>query len=182
MRFAEIPALTMPEKRSGQKPNFFSFHSSFFVFYIFQGVAFFLGVFGSFRTLFGQGIKIFYISSPESVPPETICVDVRSSVVISTSAFIVKFFSFKQLKWYLNFGVIAIVIHFLRNFRFSFVVPHVFITLPCTIECICFCKFSTQGQSIGVFFSKIVPNLFQFCAKFIPRLCRVYSNFVNVKP
>ena len=45
---------------------------------------------------FSMGVEVFYIEkgSAESASPESICLDVKSSVILSSGCFVVKAFAF----------------------------------------------------------------------------------------
>ena len=55
----------------------------------------FVGVRNSFRAGFSMGVENFYIEngSAESASPESICLDVKSSVIFSSGCFVVKTFA-----------------------------------------------------------------------------------------
>ena len=52
-----------------------------------------------------MGVENFYIEkvSAESVSPESICLDAKSSVNFSSGCFVVKAFAFQRLKFRLDF-------------------------------------------------------------------------------
>ena len=56
-----------------------------------------------------MGVENFYIEkgSAESASPESICLDVKSSVIFSSGCFVVKAFAFHRLKFWLYFNIMA---------------------------------------------------------------------------
>ena len=56
-----------------------------------------------------MGVEDFYIEkgSTESASPESICLDVKSSVIFSSGCFVVKALSFQRLKFRLYFNIMA---------------------------------------------------------------------------
>ena len=71
------------------------------VFYCFDTFMTFVGARYSFRAGFRMGVESFYIKkgSAESAYPESICLDVKFSVIFSSGCFNVKAFAFQRLKF-----------------------------------------------------------------------------------
>ena len=65
----------------------------------------FVGVRYSFGAGFSIGVENFYIEkgSAESASPDSICLDVKSSVIFSSGCFVVKAFAFQRLKFRLYY-------------------------------------------------------------------------------
>ena len=56
-----------------------------------------------------MGVENFYIEkgSAESASPESVCLDLKSSVIFSSGCFVVKAFTFQRLKFRLYFNIMA---------------------------------------------------------------------------
>ena len=69
----------------------------------------FVGVRYSFGADFSMRVEKFYTEkgSAESCSPESICLDVKSSVIFSSGCFVVKAFAFQRLKFRLYFNIMA---------------------------------------------------------------------------
>ena len=69
-------------------------------------------------------VEIFCIEkgSAESVSPESICLDVKSSVIFSSGCFIVKAFAFQRLKFRFFFNIMAYFVQWCRKGIANFIV------------------------------------------------------------
>ena len=69
----------------------------------------FVGIRYSYRAGFSTGDENFYIEKglAESASPESICIDVKSSVIFRSGCFVAKAFAFQRVKFRLHFIIMA---------------------------------------------------------------------------
>ena len=77
----------------------------------------FVGVRYSFGAGFSIGVENFYIEkgSAESASLESICLDVKSSVIFTSGRFVVNAFAFKRLKFRLCFNIMVYFVQACRK-------------------------------------------------------------------
>ena len=70
-----------------------------------------------------MGVENFYIEkgSAESAYPESIFLDVKSSVIFSSGCFVVKAFAFQRLKFRLYFNIMAYLVQECRKVIANFI-------------------------------------------------------------
>ena len=74
-----------------------------------------------------MGVENFFIEkgSAESASPESICLDVKTSVIFNTGCFVVKAFAFQRLKFRLYFIIMSYFVQECRKGISNFIISKV---------------------------------------------------------
>ena len=105
-----------------------------------------------------MGLENFSIENflAESASPESICLDVKSSVIFSSGCFVVKAFAFQRLKFRLYFLIMAYFVQECRKGMAKFIMSSVSVSTFGTVQRVGQCP---HGHVCGVFLYHFIIRL-----------------------